>query len=323
MSNRLSNYTGSKYTFRIGEIAARGSLATALGNNPLKFADNTTFMSGDDLGDIIADYTDKMYISMTPASGSIEADFIGTLNSYWQQRRGDYKNMYAALIAQYDPIQNYKVSESGIDGKRIDDVTDTNTRTGKMTTTDTPTGTTTTTTTPVGGTTTTEVPTGTETDTKTLAGGMTTTSTESRTTYDNTASYKPTVQTVTEEVPNVGNQETNTHSYTNRQTETTEEYIDGTSTTVTESFTNRKTESETSFTNLKDERTIEHENDQSGSVNGNSIENAAEVSEHYFERSGNIGVTTSQQMITSEIELRYLYNLRYMFIREFITRFTF
>lgn len=323
MSNRLSNYTGNKFTFTIGEIAARGNLASTLGNVSLNFANNTTFMTGDNIGDILADFTTKLYISMTPATGNVEQDFITTLTDYWNARRGDYYNMYSAVHAQYDPIQNYMMTESGIDGKKLDEVTDSNTRTGKTKTTETPTGTTTTTTTPTGGTVTTETPTGSETETRTETAGKTTTATESRTTYDDTVNFKPAVQTVTETVPNTGYEEETTRSFTDRETETTEEYIQGTNTTVTESFTGRKTETETEYTNLKDERTITHDNDRTGTVNGNSITNAAEINEHYFERSGNIGVTTSQQMIESEINLRYKYNLWYMFIREFITRYTY
>ena len=321
--NRLNDYTGKKYTFTIGEIAARGELADDLSSINLKFPNNLTFMSGDDVGDILADFTEKLYISAASADGYLEADFIKTLQTYWNQRKGDYYHMYTALNANYDPIQNYSMTESGIDGRKIDKITDANVRTGKEKTTETPTGTTTTTTTPAGGTKTTESPTGTETETRTETAGRTVTATESRTTYDDTSTYKPTIQTVTTDKPNQGYEQETTKSFDHRETETTEEYLDGTNTAVVESFTNRKTETETEYTNLTDTRTIEHDNDQSGTVGDNTITNAAEINEHYFERSGNIGVTTAQQMITSELELRYLYNLRYMFIREFITRFTY
>ena len=323
MSNRLNNYTGQKYTFTVGEIAARGDLADDLHEISFTFANNVEFMSGDDAADILADFTGKLYISMTPASGDLEGDFIATLTGFWNQRKGDYKNMFDALTASYDPIQNYKMSESGIDGKRLDKTTDTNTRTGKAKTTETPTGITTTTTTPSGGTKTTETPTGTETQTETETAGRVVTSTESRTTYDDTSTWNPTVKTETTDAPAQGYEKEKTTSFDHRETETKEEYLQGTNTTVTESFTSRKTETETEYTNLQDNRTITHDNDKSGTVNGKSVSNAAEINEHYFERAGNIGVTTSQQMITSELELRYLYNLRYMFMREFITRFTY
>lgn len=344
MSNRLSSYSGKKYTFTIGEIAARGNLADALDLISLKFANNTEFMSGSRIGDILADFTQKMYISMVPASGDIEADFIGTLIKYWEARRGDYYNMYTAINKQYDPISNYKMSETGLDGKKIDTITDTNVRTGSETTTETPSGTATTTLTRAGGTMTTESPTGIEkttttpggsyAETVTEAGGKKTTSTESRTTYDNTQAFVPATKTETDEVPNQGNQVKTDHtfnnyntveekSFTQRQTVTDMSYKNGTQETETQSFTGRQTETETEYDQLTDTRTINRTNSMSGTGAGGTITGAAEIDQHYFTREGNIGVTTSQQMIESEIELRYKYNLWYMFIREFITRYTY
>ena len=323
MSNRLSNFSGNRYTFTIGEIAARGHLADDLALISLNFNGNNVFMSGDTVADILADFTKRIYISMTPATGNVEGDFIDTLTKYWNLRKDDFKKMNDAFSADYDPIQNYSMNESGIDGTRFDTTTDSNTRTGKSKTTETPTGTTVTTTTPQGGTETTETPTGTETETETETAGRTVTSTESRTTYDDTENFKPTVQTETTDIPNEGYEKEKTTSFNQRSTTTTEQYLTGTTTTVNETFTNRKTETETEFTNLKDERTISHSNDKSGTVNNKTVSNAAEIREHYFNRSGNIGVTTSQQMIESEIELRSRYNLQYMFMREFLTRFTY
>lgn len=344
MSNRLSNYTGHKYTFTIGEIAARGTLAGALDLITLKFPNNTDFMSGSTIGDILADFTNKLYISMTPASGSVETDFINTLTGYWNNRKGDYYNMYSAVIKQYDPISNYKMSETGLDGKKIDTITDTNVRTGSETTTETPSGTATMTRTQAGGTTTTESPTGTEkttttpagsyAETVTEAGGKKTTATESRTTYDNTQTFVPATKTETDEVPNQGNEVKTDHtfnnyntveekSFTQRQTVTDMSYKSGTQETETQTFTGRQTETETEYDQLTDTRTVNHTNSMSGTGAGGTITGAAEIEQHYFTREGNIGVTTSQQMIESEIELRYKYNLWYMFIREFITRFTY
>lgn len=344
MSNRLSSYTGQKYTFTIGEIAARGNLADALDLVSLKFSNNVEFMPGSRIGDILADFTRKLYISMVPASGNLEGDFIGTLTKYWESRRGDYFNMYSALNKNYDPIQNYSMTETGLDGKKLDGTTDTNVRSGSSKTTETPTGSKTTTLSRAGGTTVTETPTGSEkttttptgsyAETETEAGGKTTTATESRTTYDDISAFKPAVETVTEEVPNTGNEKKTDHTFnqykteeektfTQRQTTTDTSFKSGTQDTETESFTGRKTETDTTYNQLTDTRTITNSNTQVGSNTAGSVANAHEVNEHYFERSGNIGVTTSQQMIESEIELRYKYNLWYMFIREFVTRFTY
>ncbi len=321
MSNRLSNYTGKKYTLTIGEIAARGILATILPT--LLFDDNTTFMTGDQIGDILADYTRKLYVSMTPASESVETDFISTLTSYWNLRRAAYKRMYAAAIKNYDPLSNYDMQEEGLDGKKLDNVTDTNTRTGSMTETETPSGTTTTTTTPTGGTKRTETPTGSEIVEHTEEGGTTSTETESRTTYDDTSVFEPTIEKQTITVPNDDFSETTTTSFDARKTETTEEYTQNTKTTVTEEFTNRRTETSTQYNQLKDERQINNSNTMTGAGAGGSVTGMHEVDEHFLTRSGNIGVTTSQQMLESELKLRYQYNLYYMFMREFITRYTY
>ena len=344
MSNRLSSYTGQKYTFTIGEIAARGNLADALDLVSLKFANNTEFMPGSRIGDILADFTRKLYISMVPASGDLEGDFIGTLTKYWESRRGDYFNMYTALSKNYDPIQNYSMTETGLDGKKLDGTTDTNIRSGSSKVTETPTGQKVVTTAHAGGNTVTETPSGSEkttttpsgsyAETETEAGGKTTTETESRTTYNDTANFKPAIETVTEEIPNTGNEKKTDHTFnqykteeektfTGRKTVTETEYMTGTQDTETESFTGRKTETDTTYNQLTDTRTINNSNTMAGSNSAGTVSNSHEVTEHFFERSGNIGVTTSQQMIESEIELRYKYNLWYMFIREFITRFTY
>lgn len=344
MSNRLSNYTGNRYTFTIGEIAARGDLADDLAAIDLKFANNTSFMSGNDIGNILADFTDKKYISNIPASGDLEGDFITTITTYWNLRRGDYYNMYGAITKNYDPIANYNMEEKGIDGRKIDSETDVNIRTGSATAIETPSGSRTVTTTKTGGTTTTETPEGSEkvtttpsgsyAETVTKAGGETTTNTESRTTYDDATTFKDAVKNVTNVVPNTGNEEKTDHTFdqykteeettfTQRKTTTDTSFKSGTQDTETETFSSRQTSNTTTYNSLTDSRTVTPGNTQSGVNAAGSVVGAHEVNEHYFKREGNIGVTTSQQMITSELELRYKYNLKYMFIREFLTRFTF
>ena len=344
MSNRLSTYTGNRYTFTIGEIAARGSLASDLDNVSLKFANNTEFISGTDIGNILADFTDKLYISNVPASDNVETDFIATLSDFWSLRKGDYYNMYVALQKNYDPIANYNMTEKGIDGTKIDSTSDVNTRSGSVNELITPSGQSTKTVTNTGGTTTTETPEGSEkvtttpsgsfSETVTKAGGETTTNTESRTTYDDATTFKDAVKNVTNTVPNDGNEETTEHTYdqykteeettfSQRKTTTETTYKSGTQTTETETFNSRQTADNTTYNNLQDSRSITPSNTQSGTNTAGTVTGAHEVHEHYFTREGNVGVTTSQQMITSELDLRYIYNLKYMFIREFLTRYTF
>lgn len=61
-------------------------------------------------------------------------------------------------------------------------------------------------------------------------------------------------------------------------------------------------------------------NNQIMTFDGTTKTGYHEAEEHYLKRSGNIGVTTSQQMIQSEIELRKQ-NLIYEFIDRFVKRY--
>ena len=298
------------------------SLGTLLSNVTLTLSNSQTFITGDDLADYLSEYTRQMFLSS--AENNPAADFVAVLQNYWKIRQPDYSKMSEAVTKNYNPIENYALSENGIDGKKVADTEDTNVRSGKSKTTETPTGSRQVTTTPSGS----------FAETETEAGGKKTTTTESRTTYNDTANYKPTVKTETDEVPNTGNEKKTDHtfsnykteeetSFTQRKTTTETTYKTGTQETETESFTGRKTETETEYTALTDTRTISPDNTLSGSVTAGSVTNAHEVDEHHFERSGNIGVTTSQQMIESEIALRYWNNLKMIFIAEFIRKYTF
>ena len=341
MSNRLINITPKK-AYSIMQMSTDYSLGTLLSNVTLTLSNSQTFITGDDLADYLSEYTRQMFLSS--AENNPAADFVAVLQNYWKIRQPDYSKMSEAVNKSYNPIENYKMSENGIDGKKVGDTEDKNVRSGKSTTTETPSGSSTITTAKTGGTTVVETPEGKEkitttpsgsfAETETEAGGKKTTATESRTTFDNTENYKPAIQTVTDEVPNSGNEKKTDHtftnykteeetSYTQRKTTTDTTYKTGTQETETESFTGRKTETETEYTALTDTRTISPDNTLSGSVTAGSVTNAHEVDEHHFERSGNIGVTTSQQMIESEIALRYWNNLKMIFIAEFIRKYTF
>ena len=68
------------------------------------------------------------------------------------------------------------------------------------------------------------------------------------------------------------------------------------------------------------ETTKEYDNDQSMDFDGDTLSGYHEANEHYLKRSGNIGVTTSAQMITGEVELRKI-DLLKDYIREFFNRY--
>ena len=83
--------------------------------------------------------------------------------------------------------------------------------------------------------------------------------------------------------------------------------------------TNRKTTTNTTYDAGTDMQTaIEHTHDQTATAGSHTITGADRASEHYLERSGNIGVTTSQQMLQSEIDLRMNSQLLDLFVGRFI-----
>lgn len=78
----------------------------------------------------------------------------------------------------------------------------------------------------------------------------------------------------------------------------------------------------TPMDDAKTETTKEFENDQSMDFNGDTLTGYHDAAEHYLKRSGNIGVTTSAQMIQGEVELRKTDLLR-DYIREFFRRYAY
>lgn len=84
-----------------------------------------------------------------------------------------------------------------------------------------------------------------------------------------------------------------------------------------ETPTSRKTTTETSYqTGTDSVNTHQSDNDKSASAAGTTLTGLDIGREHVLSRKGNIGVTTSQQMISSELELR-----KQDFILQYIRRF--
>ena len=80
----------------------------------------------------------------------------------------------------------------------------------------------------------------------------------------------------------------------------------------------RTTSTTTSYNLAKSETTREHTHDKSATVDGVTL-TGADVNDHILTRKGNIGVTTAQQMIDSELKLRQfqlLANIVSGFIKE-------
>lgn len=230
-------------------------------------------------------------------------DMLHKIFTQWAEDRtpGFYK-LYQALRADYDPINNYdKTSKITTEYKGTE--TNTNTPSGSEKSTLTKSGTEQHETAFTGSEKTTNTPSGTETSTITKSGSEKTdkvkgahldTVQNSRTTFDSDTDYD--IDKTTTDIPTYTDSDTlsftdredsTTLSFDQRKTEDEKTFTDRKD-TVTDSYTNRKDETELTFTNRKTEDVKSFTNRKD------------EVSEHTF---GNVGVTTSQQMIESQFPL--------------------
>lgn len=75
-------------------------------------------------------------------------------------------------------------------------------------------------------------------------------------------------------------------------------------------------------TGAKTTLTESYDNNQTMSFDGSTLTGYHDAAEHYLKRSGNIGVTTSAQMIEGELQLR-MHDLLREYIKEFIDRYCF
>ena len=66
----------------------------------------------------------------------------------------------------------------------------------------------------------------------------------------------------------------------------------------------------TRYTNAKTETVTKSDNDQTATADGHTLTGLDQATEHVLTRKGNIGVTTSQQMAESELNLRKVQLLR-------------
>lgn len=88
-----------------------------------------------------------------------------------------------------------------------------------------------------------------------------------------------------------------------------------------ETPTTRKTTTETTYAAGTDsEQKTVHTHDQTASADGHTITAADRATEHYLTRSGNIGVTSSMQLIQAEVDLRAAQELLEKFVRRFIDK---
>lgn len=196
-------------------------------------SDGVTIVSTGAIFPLWLKYGDFLYSQSNLVVGMIDSDIIDgayIFDEWYNYNRRNADNltrMLDALFAEYNPIENYSMIESGADGEKED----------KTTTT----------------------PHGTITNTQYTAG------------VNSTGNGAVSGENVT--------------SYQNADSET------------------------------------QPSNTQTMNFNGDTFSGFYKAKEHYFKRAGNIGVTTSAQMITQEIELRKYQDLISQYVHTFIMQY--
>lgn len=290
MANLL-NYSGKKNAITIGEMQVTDSLGSKLLDMDLTFSDNSVFAGGNDLCMFLGDYTMSTYVynqgTISPAS-----DFLSTLQRYWDIRKSEYEKIKTAIIAEYNPINNYSMEETH---------TGTDTVENKHSGTDT----------------TSDVHTGTDTLAKTgnveNAKGTTQTNTAGVTTLTTNGAAE--ITSVNQVSAYDSNDFTNHDKNVTSSGENTQEVKNSGKDTI--AYTGK----DTTTNNLTD--TTTYNNTIESNINyGHNIDNTTTY-DTLLKRVGNIGVTTSQQMIESEYILRLKHSLIELFLTEFIRNYCF
>lgn len=201
------------------------------------------------------------------------------------------ERLYSAMREQYAPLENYNMTERGSNSELYTDTTE---RTGTVTAENSRENTSedsrTETTTNTG----TVSDSGERTNTGTVSNSVNSTSTNSVAAYDSSE---------------LVNRDSTTGNVTDTRTDNTTETTTNTRTDNTTAQTTRGgmiQDTESGTTTTTNDLTDTHEH------NGES--------EHSLTRSGNIGVTTSQQMLESEIALRVKNNVLYYAVELFVSQ---
>lgn len=181
-------------------------------------------------------YADWFYAPIMLYEAHVD-DFRELWREYVSVHGENLKREYEALYSEYNPIENYALQESGIDGVKRDRTTTETTPTGKTKTTDS--------------------------------------------------------------LSKTGVNSTGIGALTDTR------------------------ENETEYTNRKDTTTITPDNTQAVDFGGETHAGYNEAREHFFKRSGNIGVQTAMDMIKSEVSERQAVDLLGAFVRRFIYRHCF
>lgn len=264
-----------------------------VGNNPFTNADfitngyaplnDTTFQSV--LSDYISFNHGNLNIRCTLEDSVINNPSIlqNVIVNWYNTHKYQYETLYKTTLLKYEPLQNYN---------RTEEVEDTTSRTG---TDDTTFGSRTDTST-TNNTTNTGAQDNTNTDNETTKIGTINTKTNSSTSKKGSESNEKEVAPYDAET--YYNQEKDTLSFTNR-TDT------NTSATTTDARTDTRTNNSTEKIGARIDTTESSTSNIFGGHTDATSRNENETYTHTSHMYGNIGVTTSQQMLVSEREVAY------------------
>lgn len=285
-------------------------------------------VSGADVATQLERYDERCF---TAASADV-ATAASALSSIWSLfgalHAPDLARLKTALTAEYKPLDNYNMTETGMDKRTVDrdytrEVTgltndtgntstdSTNTRTDNLTETVTRTGTV-------------------KTD------GMTTSKTTDGTTIKGTSNETVKDNGTTSNINKVNaydvadlvNHDSQAGTSSNDRTTTgnTSETHSGdvnVGATISNTVTNGTTDTTTNAGTVKSEGGETFSRDMTSETIENVIDQdtTTDNAEHTLTRSGNIGVTTSQQMLESEINLRVKNQLVYYVVELFVSQY--
>ena len=211
-------------------------------------------------------------------------ELLDNLERYWSLKQDQYTAAWLAYTTEYDPLYNYDLHETGSgSGSRINTGTQTIADTGTQSVSGNDS----------------KNNTGTQTISDT---GNTTTNTVSA--FDS-ATYSP--HDKSESSGTTGNTRTD-NTQAQRTDNLQSQRTDNLQSQRTDNLSESGSHSETRTDNLQSQRT----------------DNLSEATtdSHSLRRYGNIGVTSSQQLLESELQLRLRHSLQERFIFEFVSAFT-
>lgn len=260
---------------------------------------------------------------MLDSSGKLTPANMGKLAGYLETMYSqNWQKLYATLNFEYDPISNYDMTESSEDSRQVNETTEDanttsveynesltgdNTQTRDLKTTDTGTVATTDDTETSGTNDLTKGGSVKDDTSKTVNTTNNTTENTTNSGSDNVFGYNSTSAVPSTSTSDTGETTTNTTGENTETGSSTTTY--NTTDTTTTSETVNKSVDETRNLSNTDTGTIttESTDTKSGTSDtkntGNSTKTSTDTNTHTLTRKGNIGVTTSQQMIQSERDL--------------------